>query len=211
MYQALSRPSLDTRYSASSRAGVQPGPGCERANGDVLYLKDMSPAALRVIAVRPRVHVDALSIVEGGFEYIVFYTSVSFPRPPVPEKRARAPFALERVDTPRERERERESWGTNCKMSLACFRRRALTRSRACASVRCRASTRASRRPRTWCSWTPRCDPPRRRATPTASGSGNSARPAAGVGGCVRHALSQSLKTRARRRRRRRLSRHERY
>mmetsp|Transcript_28383 Transcript_28383/g.84972 ORF Transcript_28383/g.84972 Transcript_28383/m.84972 type:complete len:570 (-) Transcript_28383:47-1756(-) len=32
--------------------GVQPGPGSERANGDVLYLKDMKPAALKCIAAR---------------------------------------------------------------------------------------------------------------------------------------------------------------
>ncbi|KAH8098575.1 N2-acetyl-L-ornithine:2-oxoglutarate 5-aminotransferase [Aureococcus anophagefferens] len=32
--------------------GVQPGPGSERANSDVLYLNDMSPAALRCIAAR---------------------------------------------------------------------------------------------------------------------------------------------------------------
>jgi glutamate-1-semialdehyde 2,1-aminomutase len=32
--------------------GVQPGPGSERANADVLYLNDMSPAALRCIAAR---------------------------------------------------------------------------------------------------------------------------------------------------------------
>lgn len=32
--------------------GVQPGPGSERANSDVLYLKDMSPAALRCIRIR---------------------------------------------------------------------------------------------------------------------------------------------------------------
>ena len=32
--------------------GVQPGPGSERANGDVLYLKDMSPKALACIAAR---------------------------------------------------------------------------------------------------------------------------------------------------------------
>ena len=32
--------------------GVQPGPGSERANSDVLYLKDMHPAALKCIAAR---------------------------------------------------------------------------------------------------------------------------------------------------------------
>ena len=32
--------------------GVQPGPGSERANSDVLYLKDMTEASLRVIQVR---------------------------------------------------------------------------------------------------------------------------------------------------------------
>lgn len=32
--------------------GVQPGPGSERSNSDVLYLKDMSPASLRVIKAR---------------------------------------------------------------------------------------------------------------------------------------------------------------
>ena len=32
--------------------GVQPGPGSERANSDVLYLKDMHPTALKCIAAR---------------------------------------------------------------------------------------------------------------------------------------------------------------
>ncbi|KAJ1460855.1 pyridoxal phosphate-dependent transferase [Pelagophyceae sp. CCMP2097] len=32
--------------------GVQPGPGSERANADVLYLKDMSPDSMRVIRAR---------------------------------------------------------------------------------------------------------------------------------------------------------------
>ena len=34
--------------------GVQPGPGSERANSDVLYLKDMSEASLKVIKVRAK-------------------------------------------------------------------------------------------------------------------------------------------------------------
>ena len=50
------RESLSRRFRDSSRAGwwdgVQPGPGSERANSDVLYLKDMHPTALKCIAAR---------------------------------------------------------------------------------------------------------------------------------------------------------------
>ena len=50
------RESLSRRFRDASRAGwwdgVQPGPGSERANSDVLYLKDMHPTALKCIAAR---------------------------------------------------------------------------------------------------------------------------------------------------------------
>ena len=40
------------RFRAGWWDGVQPGPGSERANSDVLYLKDMHPTALKCIAAR---------------------------------------------------------------------------------------------------------------------------------------------------------------
>ena len=41
-----------TSFRAGWWDGVQPGPGSERANSDVLYLKDMHPTALKCIAAR---------------------------------------------------------------------------------------------------------------------------------------------------------------